>query len=41
VVLLALSDMSQYRPESRFWLSNHFLNCVTSGKYKLPIQANT
>lgn len=31
--------MSEYHPESRFWLSNHFLNCVTSGRYKLPFGA--
>lgn len=31
--------MSGYHPESRFWVSNHFLNCVTSGRYKLPFGA--
>ncbi len=31
--------MSGYHSQSGFWLSNHFLNCVTSGKYKLPFGA--
>lgn len=31
--------MSEYHSQSRFWLSNHFLNCVGSGRYKLPLGA--
>lgn len=31
--------MSEYHSQSRFWLNNHFLNCILSSRYKLPFRA--